>query len=121
MDKTPKVAEEDIIIYKVLIEKDGKLVTPFYYMEYELNKLYINPEKIKFTDWKNVYFFIGEGFYHSFSMLELAKRSCVVFDLYKVKYRIFKGIIPKGTEYYQDCGLSKNYASKAIMLIENII
>lgn len=102
---TPKVAEEDIICYKVLT-KDLK--SPCYGLQYELGNLITSELKNDFCD--DGYNSIEEGL-HTLKDLDNAKTTSV-FTCWRVQNAwinmhgvnapiIVKCIIPKGSLYYE--------------------
>lgn len=102
--KSPKIAKEDIIAYKVLeIRSNDFLCTPFQYMSIEFNKLYTDARQ---EQEQECFGQITFGVYHLFSSIEDA----ILFkeyaqNAYATKYNksvfiVVKAIIPKGTKYY---------------------
>jgi hypothetical protein len=97
--KPPKIAEEDIVAYKVLEIRRKFLCTPFQSMHIEFNRLYTNK-------YKEGYYRITSGVYHLFSSIEdaiLLKEHAekeYANDFNKSEFIVVKAIIPKGTKYY---------------------
>ena len=95
-NKYPHIAEEDIVVYKIL---DEDLRSPYQDFQYELNKEYINEDEKGVSDYSP--FAIGSGYFHAFMDEENAKgciKSAIIWK--KVKLKLFKAIIPKGSQYY---------------------
>ena len=107
--KEPKVAEKDILVYKLFEKGNEKIVqSPYNYFNYTINKLY--KTKIEETDdtssfdevaqmylkniSRNGVKSIGRGF-HS---IKSKKR---VIDSGETEYICLKCIIPKGSLYYR--------------------
>ena len=96
--KPSKIAEEDIIAYKVLeINCDDLMFTPYLYMHIEFDKLYIDPKQ-------EGCYRLTSGIYHLFSSIEdailLKEYSEKMYCDSGSKFVIVKAIIPKGTKYY---------------------
>lgn len=115
----PKIAIEDIVIYKIL-KKD--LTSPFKNFQYELNKLYEDDSEITFETipFVSEVKFLGPGFYHSYIDKESAYKTLQQMNKYQ-DHKLYKGIIPEGTKYYQGyMTLKDQVASKAIIINECI-
>ena len=101
MQRSPEIAKEDIIAYKVLEINYDVIFTPYQYMSIEFNKLYIDTKQER-EEFNRLTF----GVYHLFSSIEDAillkehseKKYANRYN--KVKFIIVKAIIPKGTKYY---------------------
>ena len=94
--KYPHTADEDIIVYKIL---DENLRSPYQDFQYELNKEYINEDKKEIID--DFYIAVGSGYFHAFRTLKLAiERIKYICAWKKIKFKIFKAIIPKDSQYY---------------------
>lgn len=121
-DSEIKIAEKDIVCYKIL-RKDSEVyaTSPYFGFEYIVGATYKIDEKLKiFCGYEHK--FVREGF-HSFERFESAK----AFLLYTQRrqfcpeYCIYKCIIPKGTKMvYGYFGGRSSIASEAIKIIEKI-
>lgn len=125
--KKPKIAEEDIVVYKILEELYSCLQSPFSYYIWNLNKLY--ETEIQFTDDDSCFDdiavdakekciedikSIGQGFHSALTIERLNDVS----GQEEFNYAVFKCIIPKGSEYY--IGLSDLVVSNRIIIKEKI-
>jgi hypothetical protein len=100
----PKVAQKDIVCYKIL----NRRYSPHYYpFRYKWNKLNERID-LKIT-WGNM---ISEG-YHSYKKLKVIPGYDNNSQVPSAKFRIYKMIIPKGTLYYEN---EKEYVSETIIL-----
>jgi hypothetical protein len=100
----PKVAQEDIISYKIL---DGRRSPHYTFFEYEWNK---PTEKVNLIiTWGNM---ISEG-YHSYKKYKDIPKYDNDSQSPPAQFRIYKMIIPKGTIYYEN---EKEYVSETITL-----
>lgn len=125
--KEPKIAEEDIKVYKGFnLNIYNNLISPYNDFTWKSNKKYnteINitdddsaldqlavDELFSIRDQGISYNSIGEGFH---SALEKNRLDINDFDL------IIECIIPKGAKYYE--GLSKLAVSDSIMVTENVV
>ena len=113
----PKVAEKDIVVYKVL---DHNMGSPYYGLLYPLNEK--RTSILKRYDWKweekgyKIYD-VEEGL-HAFT-----KRLAAYVKQYYLNqpdrnnlatYSVYKAIIPKGSKYY--IGLDNDIASDALIV-----
>lgn len=112
----PKVAEKDIVVYKIL---DYNMGSPYYGLLYHLNR--------KITSDLQIYDsrrFLGtqllnveEGL-HSFTKRIVAYLTQRYLNIYYKKsgitYSTYKAIIPKGSKYY--IGLNNDIASDALIV-----
>lgn len=110
----PIVSTEDIKCYKVLVHKNGELISP--YREYK----YTPNETIKDTLSESVIRVFGvvmieSGYFHSYSNINEAK-DLVSYLLrkWRIKALIYNAIIPKGTKYFK--GQSNDLCSKSIRI-----
>ena len=111
----PAIAQKDIIVYKWLNKKEGKLYAPYYrHFNYTLNKEY---KEFLFC----IYGIVNEGF-HSIknkikAITHFAKYSCID------KPCLYKCVIPKGSEYYEGENgfFIKGYASDTIIIKRKLI
>ena len=88
----PKVAKEDIVVYKLLtitVNSDYPQ-SPFYDFEWKENVLYSAPLGI-FKARSTADSFIEEGFHAFYSKDGIDRRS---------KYTLYEAIIPKGSNYF---------------------
>lgn len=97
--KKPKIAKEDIIVYKVLVNYGNRLHSPYQWYLYKLNELVtIDKFGIDYSRINTKLFFIYEGL-HSYISKELAfkeQKSWVPIE----NISVYEGIVPKGSEYY---------------------
>lgn len=118
--RIPKIATKDIEVYKVVVQKYGKLVTP--YLDYEVSKIM----KTSFRECikailnmrYNLLFEkyeIDYGFIHSHKYLQSAHfmRSSLQYHNLGITCKIIIGIIPKGSIYYEDI---TTYCSNKLIL-----
>lgn len=118
----PNIAQDDIIVCKVmLVWKDGSIHSPYQQLStnWELNELYINSQEISTREYWG-WIELSKGFYHSYQN-ELACQDLVNYLNRKIKrtnnsheVKIYKAIIPKGTEYY--IGQRSDFCSRAIII-----
>lgn len=108
-----KVAQEDIVCYKVLKYSCGSWVSPFRGMAYLKNHLYELGKSIQVDK----HHCINEGF-HSFIRADDAKKLSDVLDYFYEHYcgnKIYcvaKCIIPKGTVYAEGLYIYEIYGEK---------
>ena len=101
-----KIAEEDVVVYKVGGVIDGKFI-PYFRHDFVYTANALNKEVKLGSDKGYEYVSIDEG-YHSYSNRDRAFETlnCImVFELdynYYDKIVIAKFIIPKGSEYYKN-------------------
>lgn len=118
--RIPKIATKDIAVYKIVIQTSDGLITP--YIKCKVSKImqvsFIDCIKgilsIRFTRDR---YEINGGFIHSYKTYLDAKfiRYWIEFkDLdNRYRYKILKGIIPKGSIYYKD---KTTYCSNKLIL-----
>ena len=123
----PKIADKDIICYKIVEKTKIKGIYTSYFQEFEyiIRQLYTNNLDIKFVDriikklcpsypYYGVYA-IEEGMFHSYVSSLHAKINRGPSEF------IVKCIIPKGAYYYTGYyNLFINYASSQIKILEEI-
>ena len=117
----PKIADKDIICYKLVkrTKIKGIYKSSFQGFEYIIRQLYTNYFDIKYADMfiKRRYnlFAIEEGMFHSYA-------SNVYFILKPLQYcTLLKCIIPKGAYYFKGYyGNYPSYASSQIKILEEI-
>ena len=117
----PKIADKDIICYKLVkrTEIKGVYKSNIQRFEYIIRQLYTNYFDIKYADMfiKRRYnlFAIEEGMFHSYA-------SNVYFILKPLQYcTLLKCIIPKGAYYFEGYfSGSLSYASSQIKILEEI-
>ena len=111
----PLIAEEDIVVYKVLMRKNDKDYAPVVSEDGEqphyIYKKGVNKARLKEDvgyAWKNLYR-IGKGFLHAYTTEDIAEKNCNKWNAWlgksnlsaRVKFHfVVKMIIPKGTEYF---------------------
>ena len=112
----PAIAQEDIIVYKWLNEKEGKLYAPYYrHFNYKLNKKY---KTFLFC----ILGIVNDGF-HSIenritAVFHYARYGCIN------KASLFKCVIPKGGEYYKGVDSTSNnkgFVSDTIIIKRKLI
>ena len=117
----PKIADKDIICYKLVkrTEIKGVYKSNIQRFEYIIRQLYTNYFDIKYVDMliKKRYnlFAIENGMFHSYA-------SNVYFILKPLQYcTLLKCIIPKGAYYFKGYyGNYPSYASSQIKILEEI-
>ena len=123
----PKIADKDIVCYKI-VEKTkikGIYTSCFQEFEYIIRRLYTNNISIKFSNsvikhFKTHYrrYYIEEDMFHSYMTLSYSLQKSIQLLYNGV---ILKCIIPKGAYYYIGmCGSNLNYASSQIKILEEI-
>lgn len=131
----PKVAEEDIEVYKVLkLKANGKYYAPFMndsrYTSYTYHKGVNEPEKLFDPKYKyehapyccfgNIYYEVSRGWLHAYRREEDAKQYVrynppTGYELAAgIKKVVVKMIIPKGSEYYVNFNGSEIAADKLV-------
>ena len=112
----PKIADKDIICYKLVkrTEIKGVYKSNIQRFEYIIRRLYKNYFDIKYADMliKRRYrqFAIEEGMFHSYSS-----------RIYPILGSLLKCIIPKGAYYFKGYyGNYPSYASSQIKILEEI-
>ena len=105
--KKPKVAEEEIITYKVLCISNGMVETPFYQQHVDLQQEYSKPFWCDDIEAATEDEIVGLVF-HVFAKEEDAKEMALRFNLlssgdsyYRRRYFIVKTIIPRGATYVE--------------------
>lgn len=132
--RNPFIADEDLIVYKVLIERylttyDGnnyktslihpRYVSPFLGYYYEFNRLYktvLMPMALPF----NNNFIIEEGFHYYLDLEQLE----FIKSKYPMGHILIKCIVPQGSEYFlenQSFGGLKVGVSNQIIITDKII
>lgn len=101
--KKPLVADADIPCYKLLVKtNDGRLISPFQEMEYKIGEVNSAVDTVKkpFSICGATY--IEGGYLHGYNIYaNIRLISHANFSLHsKGELRLYKGYIPKGTEYY---------------------
>lgn len=113
LQSKPEFTNEDIVVYKLLT---SDLVSPWYNFQFELNKVFEDPQLENSSDVFQNIKLVGVGYFHSFDNLDSAKRKYEFMSKRypKIKFAIYKAVIPKGSSYYS--GLNKDLCSKKIKL-----
>ena len=119
----PKIADKDIVCYKLVkrTKIKGVYKSSFQEFEYVIRQLYTNNIKIEFS-YKLIkpetifgYFFIEEGMFHSYASNFYPILSPLPWCA------LLKCIIPKGAYYFEGIfDFSPNYASSQIKILEEI-
>ena len=92
----PTIAKQNIVVYKWLLPDNGKLISPVIYFKYKLRKTY----KGDLTSYKNnTYYAVIEGF-HAILSLKQALAHNIALGINSLK--LYKCVIPKGSNYYTD-------------------
>ena len=108
-----QIAKKDMICYKVLVEGKDVISSPFYNYVWKIDK----EESTYLERDSHDYNVINLGF-HSFSKKRAAGELSSKFGFdrdSKVKYKVFKCIIPKGSNYYYN-ERHKEYVSNKIIV-----
>lgn len=112
----PKVAEKDIVVYKVL---DYNMGSPYYGLLYHLNRKITSDLNIYDSRWHlgTQLLTVEEGL-HSCTKRIAAYLIQRYLNIYYKKsgitYSVYKAIIPKGSKYY--IGLNNDIASDALIV-----
>jgi hypothetical protein len=120
-----EIAQEDIVVYKVLEKYGGHIISPYCRFLYEIGKEYktIIEPRLSRNQFQESYYEINEGF-HSFLYEEDAKDEKMDFQYGKFKdwdFRCFRCIIPKGSKIvYGTYGAKDAIVSEEIKIIEEI-
>lgn len=114
----PLVLKEDMLVYKILLESDNKLLAQYHHdFAYELNKIYLVNEITK----ENSHSFtlkIAKGF-HSYLKEDTAFQICMVIKSFNPEFTIYKCKIPAKSR----CFMSDNkgeIVSDIIIVLEKI-
>lgn len=117
-----EIAQEDIVIYKVLEKRDGTLLSPYLGFVYEIGKEYKTKMKLQLFC---RYYEIIEGF-HSFLNEKDAKdekldiQQCRNKDI-DWKFRCFRCVIPKGSNViYGKYGTKDAIVSDTIKVVKEV-
>lgn len=125
-DSEIKIAEEDIICYKILREDSEAYATsPYFGFEYIVGATYKLDKKLKIRsgdlEYEGDVKFADEGF-HSFERFESAKAFLIIRQGFlPTGCCVYKCIIPKGTRMI--CGKFGDFSSivsEAIIIIEKV-
>ncbi len=98
-------SQNDLHCYKILINKNGDLVSPFrQYFKWTLNKLYIDKQPIIKNKKRAGYIVITQGCFHVYYSLYQAKNLVERINKKHPDYKviIYNTIIPKDCKYYSD-------------------
>lgn len=131
-DTEIRIAEEDIICYKVFVKQYNTLISPYQKMRYEYGTVYVleTPMIVKHGKglWEQDIGCVEEGF-HSFSYKEEAERLKLVLSTLSKNavsnYVVVKCLIPVGTRYaagtFYDFGwYSNSLCSERIIAVEEV-
>lgn len=102
--KDPFIAEEDLMVYKLLGCVDGKYYTPYQGCDVELNSMLYPDENVEVSGNKRVG--IEAGYIHSY-----------IIHKYGEYCKPFKAYIPKGSKYYIDIN-SKEVCSDKLFITD---
>lgn len=117
----PKIAEEDIICYKILEYTQLEYTTPFMYLPIRDSIVEaIGDEDIyKKSAWfRPSKYSIGRGFIHAYTTYETAMKiipeiECQFFT--ECQLEVFKAVIPKGTKYFVSINGKEICAKKMVL------
>lgn len=128
-----KIVKENIECYKVMAFWNDKYYTPFQEMFMKVGVRYDNDNEedigeVLYTELSSdnliPYIEVNDGFYHSFKYkIDCMSEKLLISHLNNLaEYHVMRCIIPKGTEYIEGYGITKdeNYASKSIVIVEKI-
>ena len=116
ISEKPKIAEEFIICYKVLVSTGGILHTPYRGFLFEPKVTYNDGAEESITPFKK-YSLVEGGFFHAYLDKEYAKKTLASIVTVKgEKAVLYKAIIPEGTKYYT--GLYKDICAKSLKITE---
>lgn len=118
--RIPKIATKDIEVYKTVIQDSDQLIT--LYQKYKVSKIMKTNLKECIKGILNIQYNklfqsygITSGFIHSYKNTYNARY--IIYNLFicnsNIKYRLLKGIIPKGSIYYED---KTTYCSNKLIL-----
>lgn len=121
--KRKYIASRDITVYVVRLKNFLNITSPFHKgTTWEIGKINRITKDNQISH-KNIRLVIDRGFFHSFKR----KADAISYWGYELKnlteYKLFKAIIPKGTEYYNGrmvCEKCQNRASVALKLVEEV-
>ena len=126
----PKVAEEDIICYKMLEEcklEGYKYKSPFQEQPIDNQIVYGFWQYVGLGDRSikdiNGYPSISEGYIHTYKALLVAEEMCIYYTkLFENDVHLFECKIPAGTEYYEgvDSNFLSGYASERIVFVKKL-
>ena len=117
-----KVADKDIVCYKVVEKRaNGIYNSPCIWFEYVIRVSYKDSVEFDFKRHK-----ITKGMFHSYASWIDAGKQCKEWNgIYepKIKYRVLKCIIPKGSVYiigFFGSRFISSYASREIKILEEL-
>lgn len=116
--RTPLIADKNILCYKILISIGDKLITPYRDFIFNINVLVKDEAEEHISEIFGMHE-ITSGFFHTLSTKEsvLKEIKSLQRRLPKgTKLKVFKAIIPKGSAYY--VGQRSDMCSKALIIIE---
>ena len=121
----------DKVVYKILLAKEGKYISPYRKHSYQLDCDTVDEEEadIKKIKEKNKPEFrvVGKGFLHSIRTLQAAQVQATKIqnqiaglkNLSSWTLEIHKAIIPEGTKYYE--GRNSDICSKTLRVLSEVI
>ena len=102
--KDPFIAEEDLMVYKLLCCEDGAYYTPYQGCNVKLNSMLYPDENVEVSGNKRVG--IKAGYIHSY-----------IIPQHDDYCKLFKAYIPKGSKYYIDIS-SKEVCSDKLFITD---
>lgn len=122
-----KIAESDIVCYKILVSVRDVLYTPYRDFVFNIGQMYKDKAPEMITPF-NREFFIESGFFHAYTDLQwtMDTRDCIQSHLNR-KYskegrvaKIYTAIIPKGSKIFENryeheiCGNNMKIVEKCV-------
>lgn len=121
----------DKVVYKVLLEKEGKFISPVRKHPYTLDCDTVDGEEADIKKIKKKgtpeYRIVGKGFLHSMRTIQAAQAYATKVQDQVAKLKnlsswtvvIHKAIIPEGTKYYE--GRNSDICSKTLRVLSEVI
>lgn len=117
-----KVADKDIIVYKVLVQRDDECIYRSPYQNFQYGPLediigYTYRSELSECRWNVVYVRTVKGLYSyaSYQLTRFLQHSVHIIG--KQKSVVFRCVIPKGSRYYTN---GKEYCSDQLKFIERV-
>ena len=112
-----KIAQEDIVVYKILAKRTCFIISPYQGFVYEIGKKYKTRIEPQFH---GTYYSIGKGF-HSFLREEDVWSEKMRIQDFNSTYGCFRCVIPKGSHIvYGTYGSKDSVVSEAIKVVEEV-